>query len=205
MDVTTIGATIIYGFLSDFVYRDAKSRGDRTEEMTGILGIMLMIGFAVLLLAPKIMSYEAMEAESYLLFEAWSLFGILVFRLILIRDNDNQYGHSVIVWIGLLMLMLMTIMLWKNRETQKVTDDAMNSIGQYYREQFEEGKSLGDEADLFLETEEIRIENTSARGTLAAFFIFMLAAAEMLNNFQLARKREIWLDLRENADGKISL
>ena len=109
-----------------------------------------MIGFGIFLLAPKLMSYEAMAAESYLLFAVWSLLGLLVFRFVLFRDEENEYGHSIIVWIALLLLMLMTIMMWVDRQTQIVTDESIEEIQEFYKHEFEEGIAPGKEATLFL-------------------------------------------------------
>ena len=97
-------------------------------------------------MVPKLMAFEAMEAESYLLFVIWAVLGLIVFRAILVRDQDNRYGRSVIVWIALLLLMLMATMLWVNRQTQQVTDDSILEIQQYY-EQKEPGSAFDTEED----------------------------------------------------------
>ena len=190
VDVTTLGAVIIYGFLSHFVFTDAKKRGDRIETGTGITGIILMIGFAAILLIPKLMTVDAMEPESYLLFAGWALLGLIVFRLVLVKDRSNQYGHSVIVWVALLLLMLLTNLMWENRATQQVTDDTMRDIHEYYQEKFEQYEIPEEETGAFLQQEGVRIKSTNSRGTLLSFALFMSAVIVMMSNLRTARKRE---------------
>ena len=190
VDVTTLGATIIYGFLSFFVLSDAKERGDRTEVVTGTTGMVLMIFFALFLLVPKVMSYEAMEPESYFLFAGWSLLGIAVFRIVLLHDDQNNYGHSVIVWIVLLLLMLMTVMLWESSETEQVTEEAMERVRQYYLEDIYARGATGAGADVYVAKETARITNANTRCAIIAYSLFMIAVALMMNNYMIAKRRE---------------
>lgn len=64
VDVTTLGATLIYGILSHGVYLHAKQEGRSTEKATGIAGIALMCCFMLLLLIPGLLPFHAMETES---------------------------------------------------------------------------------------------------------------------------------------------
>lgn len=191
VDVTTIGAIILYGFLSYAVYRDARKRGDRSEKLSGFAGSILMIGFVILLLAPKLMTYEAMPSESYLIFAVWSLLGLVVFRIVMGRDENHQYGRSVVVWMLFLLLMLLTTMMWVSRITQNVTDSSINEIKEYY-EQHINGTMEYDSkaADDFLRERAERIESIDARNTMFSYGLFLLAVAIMLNNFRISRNRE---------------
>lgn len=190
VDVTTIGATIIYGFLSYAVYHDAKANRDRAEQATGLIGVLIMIGFIILLLAPKLMSYEAMASESYLLFAVWSMLGLLLFRRILQKDQERKYGKSVIVWIMLLSLMLLTTMMWMNRSTSNVTDRSMADIDAFYQQHFEKGTYPEKEAEAFLETQSDRIDDAHFRRTYISYGLFVLSVLIMFNNFRTARERE---------------
>ena len=190
VDVTTIGATIIYVFLSFAVYRDAKANRDRIEQTTGLTGVLIMVGFIILLLAPKLMSYEAMASESYLLFAVWSMLGLLLFRSVLQKDQERKYGKSVIVWIMLLSLMLLTTMMWMNRSTSNVTERSMADIDAFYQQHFEEGTYPEEEAEAFLETQSDRIEDAHFRRTYISYGLFILSVLIMFNNFRTARDRE---------------
>ena len=201
VDVTTLGATVIYGFQSEFVYQDARRLDRIVERVTGAIGVALMAGFAVFLLAPKLMSFEAMAGESYLLFAAWSLLGLLAFRFVLLHDSSNRYGHSLITWIVLLLLMLMTVMMWVTRETQKITNESMLSILHYFRQCYADGIVSETEAREFLSSLAQKIEFANARGTLGSYLLVMVAVGLMLNNYRTAKEHEKALE-RELGNAK---
>ncbi|MBR5337492.1 MAG: amino acid permease [Lachnospiraceae bacterium] len=184
VDVTTLGATIIYGFLSYCVYQDAKKQGDMTETMTGGCGAVIMMGVAVLLLAPKLIAYEAMEAPSYLLFAVWSLLGLIVFRFVLQKDSLNRYGHSVVVWVMLLLLMLLTTMMWTNRLTQTAAEESIVAVQKHY-----ENGMQGDKQEM-IDAQMDKIEMANVRSTFASFAMFLVAVGIMANNYGTARRRE---------------
>ena len=199
VDVTTLGATILYGFLSYALFKDARKRADRTETITGAAGSVIMIGFVILLLAPKIMSYEAMPSESYLIFAVWALLGLIVFRFVMSHDDSHAYGHSVVVWMLFLLLMLLTTMMWVSRITQNVTESSINEIQTYYEDHITKGGSSAydlEAAEDFLREHAEKIESTDSKNTIFAYGLFILAVAIMLNNFRISKNREReWQDL----------
>ena len=184
VDVTTLGATIIYGFLSYCVYKDAKKEGSRVETITGGCGIVIMTGVAILLLAPKLIAYEAMGAPSYLLFAVWSMLGIILFRSVLKRDTGNKYGHSIVVWVMLLLLMLLTTMMWTNRLTQTAAGESIIAVQDHYEN--------GSDADIdeLIQSQMDKIEVANVRSTLASFVMFMMAVGILANNYSTAKRRE---------------
>ena len=192
VDVTTLGATILYGFLSYAVLRDAKRRGDRGCTISGAVGAALMIGFVILLLAPKLMTYEAMPSESYFIFAVWSLLGLIVFRIVMNHDDAHVFGRSVVVWMLFLLLILLTTMMWVNRETQTVTDDSLAEIRTYYEGHIENGGASydSDEAEEFMRLRAERIEGLDSRNTIFSYGLFLLAVLIMLDNFRISRNRE---------------
>ena len=189
VDVTTLGAAIIYGLLSDSVWLHTSGHGDRTAKWTGAAGTALMIGVIVLLLAPKLIAYEAMEPESYLLFALWSLLGLIAFRAVLVRDKQARYGHSVVVWVVLLLLMLLTSMMWTSRDTQLITEDSIQSIQNYYTERVEQGSVQEDEAEAFVSEQEDRIESANIRTTMTSFVMFIVAVFILGNNYNAANSK----------------
>ncbi len=189
VDVTTLGAAIIYGLLSDSVWLYAAGHGDKSAKWTGAAGTALMIGVIVLLLAPKLIAYEAMEPESYLLFAVWSLVGMIAFRSVLRRDTEARYGHSVVVWVVLLLLMLLTSMMWTSRDTQLITEDSIQSIQDYYTERVEQGSVQVDEAETFVSGQEDRIENANIRTTMTSFVMFIVAVVILGNNYNAANTK----------------
>ena len=97
VDVTTIGATIIYALVSASARKLAKARGDRTERWTGVIGFALMAFYLLYLLLPNLVSEGSMATESYFLFIVWTVLGFIYFRSILQRDHAQRFGKSLIV------------------------------------------------------------------------------------------------------------
>ena len=95
VDVTTIGATLIYGMISLGVHLYAKKAGDRTEQHTGIGGMILMAVFLLLLLIPGLLPFHAIETESYILFIAWSVIGLVYFRMLIRKAGTTLCSMSI--------------------------------------------------------------------------------------------------------------
>lgn len=112
VDVTTIGATIIYGFVSASAFRIARREGDSAETKSGLTGMILMILILAYLLGSNLFFTGTMEPASFLLFTVWAILGFLFFRWVLSRDKANRFGRSIIVWIVLLALMFFTSLAW---------------------------------------------------------------------------------------------
>ncbi|MBR5926006.1 MAG: amino acid permease, partial [Firmicutes bacterium] len=189
VDVTTLGATIIYLLLSYAIFRYASKTGHSRERTTGIAGIVLMGLFILMLLLPNLLSFEAMAPESYILFDIWAILGLIYFRRLVVSDSERRYGRSVIVWIILLMFVLFASMMWVTSATKSVTNEAMQSIHEYYREGVPSGMLPADDME-FLQMQSDRINDTNALFTVASFVVFMSSALIILHNYRTMRSRE---------------
>ena len=121
VDITTLGATIIYGLASYAVFKDAKNSGTQLEKTTGMVGLVLMLAFALMFLLPHFFSFSSMASKSYILFDLWAILGLLYFRRLVSKDSERKYGHSVLVWFMLLLFVLFTSMMWVSEATKTVT------------------------------------------------------------------------------------
>ena len=119
VDVTTIGATLIYGFVSGATAVAARQDGNRRAQWMGRIGLGAMIFFGTYVLAPNLVSKGSLAKETYLLFIAWSVLGFLFFRSTLRRDRENRFGKSVIVWVALLSLVLFTALVWMRQSMKE--------------------------------------------------------------------------------------
>lgn len=123
VDVTTLGATIIYGLISHAVYRHARGAKHRREQITGVVALVLMGCFMLLQLIPGLLPFHAMETESYALFIVWAVLGLAYFRRLISRDSNLEYGRHVAVWLILLVLVLFASMMWVSRATENAADN----------------------------------------------------------------------------------
>ncbi len=132
VDVTTIGATIIYGIVSASARRLARSRDDAREATSGGIGVAVMLAFALYLLVPNLIVSSSMGKETYLLFVAWSILGFVFFRRALHGDKARRFGKSIIVWVALLSLVLFVALIWMRQSMMETNVRMEANIHQHY-------------------------------------------------------------------------
>ena len=204
VDVTTLGATLIYGFVSCAAYKTASFREDPIEKKTGLIGLIIMIAFGVYLLVPNLFTTGSMEPESYFLFVVWAVLGFFVFRGILKRDDRKNFGKSIIVWIALLSLILFVSLVWMNQSIMSVTDNAMRTIEQVYT-----GAGLSEVQTGLVNEQMAAIRAVSARSISVVVILFALSLGVLLNNYRLmsqhAEHSDRQLELVRDMAGRDSL
>ena len=131
VDVTTIGATIIYGIVCYMTMRAARERKSRTELWTGGLGLILMAAMLGYLLLPNFFQAGSMAKESYLLFTLWGILGFLFFRRILSRNQSGDFGKTLVVWISMLVLLLAVALIWMSQTMMESMQQAMGVLDSY--------------------------------------------------------------------------
>lgn len=115
VDVSNLGAAIAYGYTSAAVFSIAKNDSGRfalTEWITGIAGIVMAIGFCLLMLVPNYISGESLAAESYLVLAIWCLCGFLQYRHVFLVDRFSRFGRTIVVWIGVLAMIFFSSLMW---------------------------------------------------------------------------------------------
>ena len=198
VDVNTIGATIAYGFISAAVLRKARETGALREKLTGAAGLIIMIMFGIYLLLPSVFGGSSMAKESYFLFTVWSVLGIIFFRSLLIKDREEKYGKSVIVWIFLILLVLFASLDWMLQQVTTTSQEATRLITEYYSNSIASDAARSAAED-FVAKELADVRNTNMTATLVVVMFFSLSMGVMLNNFILMRKREKEKDMELGA------
>ena len=112
VDVTPIGAAIIYGYVSCTAMKAARKEGAKKYAVSGLAGFILMTAGCVLLLVMNIIGERQMAAESYILFIAWAVLGFIVFYRAMRREKNRGYGKNAVVWTALLSLVLGVSLIW---------------------------------------------------------------------------------------------
>ena len=189
VDVTTLGATLIYGLVSLAVFRHAQQARRRTEQLTGALGVALMACFLLLLLIPGLLPFHAMETESYILFIVWAVLGLVYFRILIRRDHQREYGQRVVVWVFLLVLVLFASMMWVSRATENAANDAVDRIYEYHQSHPEHDTEDNTvERVAYLHEQAKAISRTNTLYTVVSLGLFLIFIAMMLNNYQENRR-----------------
>ena len=114
-DVTTIGATIAYGYTSACAYNIARRENNRVAEFTGVVGIIFAILFTFFLIIPNLWSISVLSRESYFILSIWGLLGLAYFNLIF-KSNDKNFGTSATVWILMFFMIFFAGLMWMREE-----------------------------------------------------------------------------------------
>ncbi|MBR4257556.1 MAG: amino acid permease [Kiritimatiellae bacterium] len=115
VDVSNLGAALAYGYTSAASFAVAKKetgRAARVGEALGIAGVVMAIGFALLMLVPNYISGETLSAESYLVLAIWCLAGFLQYRHVFLVDWLSRFGRTIVVWISILVLIFFSSLMW---------------------------------------------------------------------------------------------
>ena len=189
VDVTTIGATLLYGTVSAAAFKVARKEGLLHEKITGLTGFLIMLVFGIYLLFPNLFSDDMLETETYILLIVWSIIGFFCFRRIIARDHARHFGKAIIVWIALVAVIVVMALIWSSRTEETVMSDSIRAISDYYR-------GTADTSVLALGEEEMiagqvaRLKTSNLTTTLIVVGLFGLALAAMLINHLSMRKYE---------------
>ena len=186
VDITTIGATIIYGLISHAVYMEAKRNSLKVERYTGAAGVVLMVTFMILLLIPGLLPFNAMETESYVLFIVWSLLGLGYFRVLVSRNHHHEYARHFVVWLTFLVLILFASMMWVARVTENAAETAVHNIFEYHESHptDDSDPEVREERVAFLNKQAEDIGRTNTLYSAVALGIFAVCIVVLLNNYR---------------------
>ncbi len=190
VDVTTLGATMIYGLVSYATFKHAESAKKSVEKVTGVIGMVLMLLFIMLLLIPGLLPFDAMETESYILFIIWAILGLIYFGFLIHKDSNREYEHHFMVWIILLVLILFASMMWVSRETENAANRAAENIYAYHQAHHESdaGSDTGTARIAFLEEQAKHISSMNTMYTMVSLMLFIICAGILLHNYINSKK-----------------
>ncbi|MBQ7562708.1 MAG: amino acid permease [Lachnospiraceae bacterium] len=195
VDVTTVGATVAYGYSSMAAYLSAKKEGNRKVRFTGLFGFCMALVFFFYFMA---WSAGALSTESYLILAAWSILGFAYFRYVFAKDQKKRFGRSVVVWIGLLFLIFFTSLMWVRQATDDMTKTVVGNINEYYRE-------LNTESDpqTVLRTEEymqeqlLYVDHVLVRNSIIQMLLIIASLAIMFSIYMTMSRREKEMELEK--------
>ena len=188
VDVTTIGATLIYGFVCACAARFASKEGDVRGRRLGCAGVAIMVAFGAYILAPNLVSTGSMARETYFLFIAWSVLGFLFFRFILHRDKERRFGASIIVWVALLALVLFVSLIWMRQSMIATKDTMLDNIQAYYA-QLDDPEGTREPDEHYIEEQITQAQDEDTRTMLMAVGMFAFALMIMMTNHSYMTKR----------------
>lgn len=186
VDVTTLGATIVYGFVSGAAAKTADFHKDRVERFTGRVGLWIMVAFGIYLMIPNFFHESTMATETYFLFVIWSVLGLLFFHFVLRKDRQNRFGNAIAVWIAFLSLILFVSLVWMSQYTMQATRRGMLALQEHF---VALGAADGGQAYLQQVLEEI--QRSGGHGIMVVVIMFALSLAILFSNYTTMTHRAI--------------
>ena len=188
VDVTTVGASVAYGYVSWCACTSARRAGRPLYLATGLAGLLASIAFAVYCLVPDLLSVGTFSHESYLILALWSVLGALLFRRLLVRDATGRLGKSTIVWLALLFLVFFATHIWVRQATHRLADGVIAEVGAHYAAEPPSAAPPPD--DPYLVHEGDVIEGALTRYHMAQMAIVVLALGVMAGIYAAISRRE---------------
>ncbi len=195
VDVTTIGATVVYAYVSICALTAGVREKKRLPMLYGAVGAGISCVFAAFYLLPNIQSRSTLASESYMILILWSVIGMLIFRMLMQRDKKRLIGKSTVVWIILFCLILVVAVSWINHTTFDQANREAEQFGDIHT-------ALAEKAGLSADHDLVRQTNShiahgfgefadSVRGNIMIFAGLLLGSlALILSIFSVIKKRE---------------
>ena len=192
VDVTTIGASIAYGYVSFCTFMVARKEGRRWVMATGVAGIAVSAAFLVYYLIPNFWVVDALATESYFILSAWSVIGIVVFRGVFNRDKSGRLGATTVAWVVLLFFIFFSSHMWNRQKTHALTDVVVDAISHRYVPIDTDGNVTVEEenAATFLESQKFLIDDSLTLYNLIQIALVLVALGLMYSIYAVISRRE---------------
>ena len=187
VDTTTIGATIIYSFVSAAVLRVAKHENCKGTAVFSRLFLVVMTVFLLFLLFPSIFSDHTIETETYALITVWLVLGLVFFNWIIRKDHARNFGKAIIVWIALLAFIVIVAMAWADRSNETKENQIIAEINSYM-EGTAENEFQSMSRKQFLDVQLKRLHKADNASVMVIGGLFGLSLVVMLINYLSMKK-----------------
>ena len=192
VDVTTIGASIAYGYVSFCTVMVAKREGRRWVMASGCAGLLVSVAFMGYFLLPNFWVVDALATESYFILSVWSIVGVVAFRLVFGRDQTGKLGSSTIAWVVLLFFIFFSGHMWNRQMERDLTNTVVAEISERYAPVDKDGNVTKEEAEAarFLERQKEWVDDSLTRYNLIQITFAVIALAMMYSIYSVTSRRE---------------
>lgn len=122
VELTTFGAIIGFGYSSASAWKFAKSEGEKKHQITGFIGTLITISFAIVQLIPKITVFDTMGPQSFMLLAAWCLLGFGFYWRTMRQSVQSEYRGVATSSTVLFCLLLYSGAMWFVQKLMAVRD-----------------------------------------------------------------------------------
>ena len=190
VDTTTIGATILYGFVSVAVFKVSGKEHRKKDRFLSGICLLILVVFMLFLTFPGIFSDHTIETETYALMTVWSVLGLFFFHRVVRKDHARRFGKAIIVWISLLAFIVLMAMAWSERINESRENAVLEDIHGYISGTAEP-ELLAMDADSFLEAQNGKLHDMDNTRALVIVTLFGMSLVVMLVNYRSMQKWEM--------------
>ena len=192
VDVTTIGASIAYAYVSWCAYSVARRERRPFIVASGCAGLVLSVAFLVYYLFPNFWVVDTLRAESYLILSVWSIVGIVVFRVAFGRDKTGKLGTSTVAWIVLLFFIFFAGHMWNRQMESDLTNNVVTEISERFAPVDKDGNVTAEEAAAadFLGRQKAAIDGMLTHYNLVQIALVVVALLMMYSIYSVTSRRE---------------
>lgn len=197
VDVAVIGAVIAYAYTSAATWRFARRTGSRISQVTGAFGVLFAVTLSILFVTPAFSEHNTMMSkESYLAIVIWSMAGLISFFAVFRRERGSRFGHSSIVWVFMLSVILFMSMMWVRQRTYDATEEIFEEIAREHGDKCWPGDAqdgapaAGRDGRALLMARRADVNRSIFGNSIVQFFLTALAFVLTLGLYATLRRRE---------------
>ena len=188
VDVTTIIAILLYGFVAVAAMKCAKQDNKKRSFAVGLIVLIAMVASGVLLIIPW-MRTNSLSAETYLLLILWSVFGMFFFHRVIAKDQARHFGKAIIVWVVFISLIVILGIVWMNQIEQQTTMQAMSDFHAYHDGTASPEIMAMSESE-YLNVLNKRMDRANTISLVVVLGLFLISIGGFLSNYFSMRKYE---------------
>lgn len=190
VDVTTLGATLIYGIVAGSALRVARQEHNARMTLCARACLAMMVLFGALLLLPNLLTTNTLAPETFFIFTSWSVLGFFLFEQLQKRDKQERFGQTAIVWISLLTLILFSSIAWMSRASYESSNVVVDKIHAFLNGDADVMAYWYGE-DAFIETQKEALRSAYAQNAIFMVGLFALSIIAWVRSFSRLRIRII--------------
>ena len=195
VDVSSIGAAVAFCLTSAAAFKHARKNGDLLTRVTGLVGAVISVLFCLLMLVPNYLSGSSLSAEAYLVLAVWCILGFMLYRLVFRRDGLQRFGHSPIVWIGVVVMIFFSSFMWVRLSGQlatRRTADLIVACQAHHCIEHHGGANLSalDEEQAFVTDEMDRLNDEQLGYDIVQMVLLASSLIIIFNLYSIQRRRQ---------------
>lgn len=189
VDVTTVGATIIYGFASVAVFKVSGQEGVKRNHFISGICLFILVAFMIFLLFPGVFSDYTLDTETYVLMAVWSILGLVYFNFVIRKDHERRFGKAILVWMTLLIFVVLNGLTWSERLNIERENVVMEEVSSYYNGTAD-SETLAIDKDQFHATELRKLHDADSTSSMIIAVLFGLSLFVMFVNYSTIKRWE---------------